>query len=336
VVTSITTVYNEEHAIRRKLDNLLALEYPRDCLQILIVSDGSRDRTEQYVREYADRGVDLYPRPFRGGTTAAVNDAVERSRGEVILHSDVDTLHQPDFLLKIMPHYSHPKVGVVEGEFRFRDEDASGLSQNQSLYWRFEMFLRRAESRLGVLSTVSGGLMSFRREVFQPLAPAHSVDGTLPKLAVQKGYRVVHESEAIVYDELMGSVQGELRRRARMTSRNLAGWSGAHAFPNPLKHPGVFAALVSHKILRWLTPVFMLVALVSNVVLAGSRLYRAFLAGQLLFYVLAAVGYVLELRHVRLRLFSAPFSFCLANLGFLVGMWKALRRQWVVVYRSER
>jgi cellulose synthase/poly-beta-1,6-N-acetylglucosamine synthase-like glycosyltransferase len=335
-VTSITTVYNEEGVIRSKLDNLVQLEYPADCLQILIVSDGSRDRTEAIVWEYADRGVELHARPFRGGTTAAVNDAVERSRGEIILHSDADTRHERDFLLKIAPHYLDPKVGVVEGEFRFSNEGASGLAQNQGMYWRFEMFLRRAESRLGVLSTVSGAIMSFRRGVFEPFEPAHSVDGTLPKLAVRKGYRVVHEPAAIAYDEMVRSVEGEFRTRVRMTSRNLAGWGGTQSFPSPLEHPGVFGALVSHKILRWLTPVFMLVALVSNVALAGSRLFRTLLAGQLLFYAFAAIGYVLELRHVRLRLFSAPFSFCLANLGFLVGMWRALRRQWVVVYRSER
>jgi len=336
MVSAITTVYNEEEVIGRKLENLLSMEYPKDCLQILIVSDGSEDGTDDVVRQYAGRGVDLYVRPVRGGVTVAFNDAVSRSRGDVILHSDADTRHEPDFLLKLMPHYSDPLVGVAEGEFRFLNTEASGLAQNQGLYWRFEMFLRRAESRLGVLSTVSGAIMSFRKDVFEPFQPSHSVDGTLPKLAIRKGYRVVHEPSALAYDEMVRTVQGELRARMRMTSRNLAGWGGKHAFPHPLRHPGTFTALVSHKILRWLTPIFMILALCSNLPLFRGRIARFLLGGQILFYASAVTGYLLELRNVRLRIFSAPFSFCLANLGFLLGWWKTLRQQRVVIYRSEQ
>ncbi|MBA2363091.1 MAG: glycosyltransferase [Chloroflexia bacterium] len=336
MVSAITTVYNEEEVIGRKLENLLSMEYPKDCLQILIVSDGSEDGTDDVVRQYAGRGVDLYVRPVRGGVTVAFNDAVSRSRGDVILHSDADTRHEPDFLLKLMPHYADPLVGVAEGEFRFLNTEASGLAQNQGLYWRFEMFLRRAESRLGVLSTVSGAIMSFRKDVFEPFQPSHSVDGTLPKLAIRKGYRVVHEPSALAYDEMVRTVQGELRARVRMTSRNLAGWGGKHAFPHPLRHPGTFTALVSHKILRWLTPIFMILALCSNLPLFRGRIARFLLGGQILFYASAVTGYLLELRNVRLRIFSAPFSFCLANLGFLLGWWKTLRQQRVVIYRSEQ
>ncbi len=336
MVSAITTVYNEEEVIGRKLDNLLALEYPKDCLQILIVSDGSEDGTNDVVRSYAGRGVELHVRPERGGVTAAFNDAVVLARGEIVLHSDADTRHESDFLLKLMPHYSDPTVGVAEGEFRFVNVEASGLAQNQGLYWRFEMFMRRAESRLGVLSTVSGAIMSFRKAVFEPFQPSHSVDGTLPKLAIRKGYRVVHEPSALAYDEMVRTVQGELRARVRMTSRNLAGWGGKHAFPHPVRHSGVFAALVSHKILRWLTPVFMIIVLCSNLPLFRGRIARFLLAGQILFYGAAVTGYLLELRNVRLRIFSAPFSFCLANLGFLLGWWKTLRQQRVVIYRSEQ
>ena len=334
-VTVITLAYNEEVVIRRKVENLLTLDYPRDCLQLLIASDGSTDRTDSIVREYGERGVELYSRAENRGTTATLNEAVELARGEIVVHSDADTRHATDFLRKIVPHYRDPAVGVVEGEFRFLNEEASGIAQNQGLYWRFEMFLRRSESRIGVLSTVSGAIMSFRKEVYEPFLPSHSVDGTLPKLAIQKGYRVVHEPRAIAYEEMVKSVRGEFRARVRMTSRNLLGWGGSQALLNPLRYPGISAALISHKILRWLTPVFMLLAFSSNLALLRGKLYRLLFAGQSVFYLSAGLGYVLELRNVRIRLFSAPFSFCLANLGFLVGMYKALRQQRIERYGSE-
>jgi cellulose synthase/poly-beta-1,6-N-acetylglucosamine synthase-like glycosyltransferase len=333
-LSAVTCAYNEEAVIRQKVENLLSLDYPRDRLQILIVSDGSEDATDAIIREYADRGVELHRQP-RGGTTSAFNAAVQRSRGEVIVHSDADTLHAPDYLRLIARHYADPKVGVVEGEFRFRNEDATGLAQNQGLYWRFEMFLRHAESKLGVLSTTSGAIMSFRRDVFEPFEPHHSVDGTLPKLAIQKGYRVVHEPDALAYEVMVQSVRGEFRARVRQTSRTLLSWSGSEFLLDPLKTPGVSVALISHKILRWFTSVFMVVAFVSNLPLLGRRFYKFSFAAQLAFYGSALVGYLLELRDVRVRLFSAPFSFCLANLGFLIGIWKAVRQQRIAVYRSE-
>lgn len=333
-VSLVTLAYNEEKVIRAKLENMIRLDYPRDRLQLLVASDGSTDATNEIVREYAAHGVELYARAQNMGTTETFNEAVALTTGEVIVHSDADTLHTQDYLRKIVPHYQDPKVGVVEGEFRFVNEAASGVAQNQALYWRFEMFLRRAESQLGVLSTVSGAIMTFRKEVYSPFLPSHSIDGTLPKLAIEKGYRGVHEPRAIAYEQMVRSVRDEFQARVRMTSRNLLGWGDSQALLNLRKYPGVSTALISHKILRWLTPIFMMVAFVSNLTLVRRRLYKATLLTQSAFYVRAMVGYVLESQRVRIRLFSAPFSFCLANLGFLVGMWKALTRQEIVRYRS--
>ncbi|MDP9382646.1 MAG: glycosyltransferase [Chloroflexota bacterium] len=334
MVTVVTLAYNEEEEIRAKLENLIGLDYPRDCLQLLVASDGSTDATNDIVREYADRGIELYARSPNAGTTTTFNEAVALARGEIVVHSDVDTRYRPDYLRKIVPHYRDPRVGVVEGEFRFMNESSSGVAQNQALYWRFEMFLRRAESRIGILGTVSGALMSFRKAVYEPFLPHQSVDGSLPKLAIQKGYRVVHEPEALAYEVLVKSVRGEFRGRVRMTSRNLLGWGASEALLNVRKYPGISFALVSHKILRWLTPVFMITAFLSNLVLVCRWFYRVALLSQIGFYLCAVIGYALEGRGVRVRLFSAPFSFCLANLGFLVGMWKALTGQKTVTYRG--
>lgn len=334
-LTVITLVYDEERVIRDKLENLITLDYPRDCLQLLIASDGSGDATNDIVREYTDRGVELYAHPENRGTTTMFNDAVTLARGEIVVHSDANTRYTPHYMRKLVPHYLDPRVGVVEGEFRFLNESVSGVAQNQALYWRYEMFLRRAESRLGILATVSGSLMSFRKEVYEPFLPGHSIDGTLPKLAIQKGYRVVHEQRAIAYEVLTRSVRGEFRARVRMTSRNLLGWGGSEALLNPRKYPGVSFGLVSHKILRWATPMFMILALVSNLSLLRRRLYRLTLLTQGMFYASAAIGWRLEERGVHARVFSAPFSFCLANIGFLVGIWRALTRQEIIRYRGE-
>ena len=214
-------------------------------------------------------------------------------------------------------HFGHPEDAVEKG---------------QGFYWRYELFLRAAESDLGILATGSGQAIAVRRELFRPLPACYGDDCIMPLDVRLQGYRVIQDRNATVFDAMPHSIQGELRARIRMTARN---WTGTLARPeilNPLRFPLTALGLVSHKLLRWLTPFFLAVVFLSNAWLAleGRAVVLWWL--QVAFYLSAFVGWELTRKQRPAWVFGYPFSFCLANIGFFLGMVKAFRNQKIVAY----
>lgn len=330
----VLCAHNEGAVIAAALDDLLALDYPSGRLEIIVVSDGSTDATNEIVRTYADRGVRLLPIP-RMGVTAALAQGVAAAANEVIVRADADTRHRPDFLRCLLRHYADPRVGAVGGSFSFMNADETGITRSEGVYWRFEMALRAAESAVGVLSTASSAAMSFRLELFEPFSPAYSEDVVIPKLVVKKGYRVVHAPEAVAYEVMPKSIGGEFRARKRMVARGLAGLFSPEGALDPRTHPGHWVAAISHKLLRWCTPVFMLGSLLGALLSPAGPVTRAALAGHLALYLSALAGFALERRRRPVRPFSAAFSFCLANAGFLAGIVEAVRGRRISTFGSQ-
>ncbi|MDP9353205.1 MAG: glycosyltransferase [Chloroflexota bacterium] len=333
-VSIVLVAHNEEDVIEDALRDLLALEYPEGKLELLVVSDGSTDRTEEIVRACADVKVRLLPMP-RAGHTAGVAYGVHAARGDIVVRTDADTRHEHDYLQRLVVHYSDPKVGGVGGQLRFRNEGDTGITRSEGVYWRFEMFLRKAESDLGILSTTSGAVMSFRRSLFEPFSPVYSEDVVIPKLVVKKGYRMVQAPDATAYEVMARSIRGEFRARRRMVARGIAGVLSPEGALSPRHNPGHWLGIVSHKLLRWATPVCLGVSFVGALMLRRQPVYRVAAALHLGLYSAAGIGYWLERQGRHVRLFSAAFSFCLANLGFLVGLIEALRGRRISAYRSQ-
>lgn len=333
-VSVVLVVHNEEAVIGAALEDLLALEYPHDQIEYVVVSDGSTDSTDDQVRSYTDPRVRLIPMP-RVGHTAGVVQGVAVARNEIIVRTDADTRHRGDYLLRLMRHYEWPCVGCVGARFSFANVDDTGITRNEGLYWKFEMLLRQMESDLGILSTTSGAVMSFRRELFAPFSPAFSEDVVIPKLVVKRGYRVVQEPNAIAYEVMPRSIHGEFRARRRMVSRGVTGLLSREAVLSPVDHPGHWVSIVSHKLLRWCTPIFMIGSFTGALALSRRRLYRLAVVAHLALYGSAMIGYCLERQQRHIRLFSATFSFCLANAGFLMGLVEALRGRRISAYKSQ-
>lgn len=331
-VAVLLVVHNEEAVVRGALEDLLALDYPRDRIEYVVVSDGSTDGTEDIVREYRDRGVRLLPMP-RAGLTAGVAQGVANARHEVIARTDADTRHDPHYLRCLLRHYADPAVGCVGGSMSFTNEDETGITRNEGLYWRYEMALRKAESDLGILSTTSGAVMSFRRKLFQPFSPVYSEDVVIPKLVVKQGYRVVQEPEAVAYEVMPQSIEGELSARRRMVARGITGILSADGALSPRRHPGHWVSILSHKLLRWATPLFLMGSFLGALAHKGA-VPRLAALGHAALYLSALTGWRLERCGRHVRPFSAAFSFCLANLGFLVGLWEALRGRRISAFAS--
>jgi cellulose synthase/poly-beta-1,6-N-acetylglucosamine synthase-like glycosyltransferase len=320
-VSLIIPAFNEELVIAQKLENSLALRYPAAQLEILVVSDGSTDRTAEIVRDYADRGIRLLDLPENVGKAAAENKAVERIHGDILLFTDANVSLGRDAVRNLARHFSDPQVGCVIGQVTYNNEGETGVSEGEGFYWRYELYIRQQESRVGNLAAGSGPIMALRRELFRHLDPDISEDFVLPMQSAIEGYRVVYEPEAISSERLFQvSTRDMLKTRARTTTLDTRSLYLCRALLNPFRYPLYAWGLVSHKLLRWLVPVFMIGLLAANLLLLRWPFYRLSLALQVVAYLAAIAGSLWQEKGKPPRLLSIPFSFCLANAAVLVGV----------------
>lgn len=333
-VSIIVAVHNEENLIAAKLHDCLALQYPRDYLEILVASDGSTDATEAIVQEFATRDprVRLIRSEGRVGKSGAQNLAAHQAKSEILLFTDADTRWCANLLKPIAENFADPRVGLVAAVVHFGEpEDA--VSKGQGSYWTYELFLRQLESDIGILATASGAAFAVRRSLFRPMVPRYGDDCVIPLDVRLQGFRVVQESSALVFDQMPHTTEGELRTRTRMTMRNWTGTLNYRQLLNPLRFPGTAWGLVSHKLLRWLTPFFLAELFLVNTLLAVQGHLVIFWTIQAIFYVSAMVGWRLSRVQKSESVFGYPFAFCLANIGFFLGIVMSLRRKRVVAYK---
>lgn len=333
-VTVIVPVYNEEAVIGRRIRNLLALEYPVRCLQIVVASDGSIDSTVDVCRREFGGRIVVLDFPSNRGRSAVLNDALEYAEGDLVVFTDADTLFEPDFLLRAVDRFE-PQVGAVVGRLVYRYAPESSIGVSEGLYWRYEVALRKLESALGILAVGTGACLVARKRLIRSLPANYDIDDALPLDCIQQGYRVVFEPEAVAYDEPPASPRGEIAARMRITSRALAGLLRKWRFRDAVRHPGVTLALVSHRLLRYLSPYLMLLAVFSTVVLAGEGGVYA-LAGlvELSLCLLSLLGYAVHLLGRSMPIVSPLFSFVVANIGIMGGVVLAVLGRAPSRYRS--
>ncbi|HKF23243.1 MAG TPA: glycosyltransferase [Candidatus Angelobacter sp.] len=332
-VSLIVPVHNEETRIAAKLQDCLDLDYPKHLLDISVVSDNSNDGTEALVQEFArrDARIRLLRTEGRAGKSGAQNLAAAQARGEILFLTDANTRTGPDTLKALVQNFSDPRVGLVSATVYF-GQPVDAVSRGQGLYWRYEYALRQAESDLGTLATGGGQAMAIRKSLFRPIPPIYGDDCVLPLDVRLNGYRVLNDPAVIVFDTSPHTIDGELRARARMTSRNWTGTLSRSALLNPFRFPMTALGLVSHKLLRWLTPFLLGVVFALNTALLLQERWAGLWLVQVLFYSSALVGWLFARKDRPSGVFAYPFSFCLANVGFFLGIVRALRNQKITAY----
>lgn len=325
-VSVIITAYNEERDLRAKLENTLALDYPSDKLEVIVASDCSTDRTDQIVLEFASRGVRLHRQTERLGKTAAQNAAVELVVGEVILFSDATTLYQSDILRVMMPDFADPSVGCVAGRLVYLDPANSAVGQGARSYWSYETFLKKHESRAGSLIGASGCLYAVRRDAYVPMYHEACSDFLIATKMVEQGLRTVFEPGAVCTEETNRRAGKEMRMRVRVITQTFTDLWRHRAMMNPWRSGFYAVQLFSHKVLRYFVPLLLIAMFCSSAILAQqSRFYAVTLAAQLLFYVLAVGGWILERAGARrMRLLALPQYFVLANVASVIACFKFL------------
>lgn len=333
-VTMIIAAYNEEDAIAAKLDNSLALDYPPGLLEILVASDGSTDRTNTIVeRDYAGRATLLAL--ARAGKTSGQNHAAAAARGEILVFSDATTMYDRGALRAMMANFADPSVGSVGGDVRYTTEGAAVAGRGRQLYWNYEAAIRRWESRLYTVIGATGCIYSLRRALYVPLDPAAISDFVQPAKALLRGYRSVVEDDAGAYEVAESKAMGdELQRRARVVLRGLRGVGYMPEVLNPFRHPWLCAQILSHRLLRWAVPLFLLAALIANAFLIGSPGYALLFVLQLAFYLAAILALLLDRVRIRVPGLFVPLYFCLVNVAPLVALWMLVKGEKKVFWET--
>ncbi len=316
-VSLIVAAHDEEPTIAAKVRNALELDYPRERLEVIVADDGSSDRTVELARA---AGADLVLELRRGGKVAALNTAAERSSGEVLAFSDANSLWEPDALRRLVERLlSAPDVGYVCGQVRF---SAGGSETQEGLYWRYEMAVRQLESALAGVTAGNGGINAVRREAYVFLEPERGQDITLPFRMVKDGRRPLYEPRAVARERLAATLGDEFGRKRRM----LAGSWGtmlAGGMLSPRGYGALYAfQIVSHRVLRYLSPFLHVLALAANVALLGEGwVYGVTLAFQLALLAAAAIAPWIPATPFRVARYYVSVTAASA-----VGLWDYLRR----------
>lgn len=336
-LTILIPAFNEVNFIGATIQNKLDQGYPPEKLEIIVVSDGSTDGTDAVVSTFADRGVVLLRREGREGKAAALNDAIRRARGEIVVFSDANSLFGPNALQRMAENFADPEVGYLTGALGFVAKDTNLSGAGAGAYMRYENFVRRIETRAGSIIGVNGGVDAIRRELYVDTPPQLITDFVLPLTVIANGRRVVFDPSVSSLEVPNSEISSEFRMRVRVALRALQGLAFMRRLLDPRRYPLTAFCLLSHKVLRYLGFVFMATALVSNVALAvlGDGYYPTLLALHIAGYTLATVGLVQHLPAWLNRATVIPSYLLLSNAAFAVATFRFLRGDVMAIWQPR-
>jgi len=325
-VTILISAYNEEDVIADKILNSLQLEYPAGKLEIVVVSDCSSDKTDEIVRQFSDQGVVLVAMSERGGKTVGLNKVVPVVKGEIVVFSDANAIYDRDVLIKIVRNFADQQVGAVTCSSQYVIDENDNSTENEDLYWKYELAIKQMESKIGSLVGGDGAIYAIRKRLYQKLRASDLSDFVNPLQIVAQGYRNVFEAEAISHEKGGKSFENEFKRKVRIVNRGFRGLMRVKKVMNPFRYGFFSLQVISHKLLRWLIPVFLVCIFVSNFFIAATSMLLAFtFSFQSIFYALALIGYILRKREKTGFVFYIPYYFCLVNWASLLGIIDNLR-----------
>jgi len=337
-LVSITVpAYNEERAIAATLEALLAIDYPADRRQVLVVSDASTDRTDEIVRGFADRGVELLRLPVRGGKTAAENAAGEHLRGEIVVNTDASVRIGPNALKPLVACFADPEVGLASGRDVSVAQTDGDLNRGESGYVGYEMWVRDLETRVGSIVGASGCFYAIRKPLHLTLFPsAFSRDFAAALIARESGYRAVSVSEAVCFVPRIQSLRREYRRKVRTMTRGLETLWYKRRLLDPWRHGRFAWMLASHKLIRWLAPWGLVLAVVGWLLGAVALRSVVLLAPLAALLLLAGAGwYWPEQRHAP-RLISMSAYVVSGTIAALEAWLRALRGELTPMWEPTR
>lgn len=321
-VAIVVAAHNEERDIARRIENLLALDYPSDRLHIHIGSDGSSDRTVPIARAHSGDRVHVHAFAYRRGKASVLNDLLAHldSSIDIVVFTDANTSFAPRAMRSLVRHFADTDIGAVSGELKLQPP-STGDSRDGD-YWRLETALKMGESRIGGLLGANGGIYAIRRLLYAPLPPDTIVDDfTIVMNVSARGWRTVFDPEAVAYEEAPADIDAEFRRRIRIGAGNYQAFFRYPEYWTRASNVRRFT-YISHKVLRWFTPHLLIVALLSSACLLDEPFYRAAFAMQLAGYLMLGSALGLRSRIDLPSALNAPLFVFALNVAFLVGFWR--------------
>jgi cellulose synthase/poly-beta-1,6-N-acetylglucosamine synthase-like glycosyltransferase len=324
-VSLVISAYNEAEVLSDRLRNAVAMDYPRDRLQILVGSDGSKDDTAEIARGFETKGVEALDFKQNRGKASVLNDLIARASGDIVLLSDANTDIDPDAARKLVRWFRDPEVGAVCGRLVLIDH-VTGQNAD-GLYWKYETFLKLCEAKLGALLGANGAIYAIRKDLYVPIHPGTIVDDFVNPLLIQQKskHKIIYDREAVAIEETAPDVGAEFHRRARIGAGGFQSIGMLWRLLNPARGWVAFSFL-SHKILRWFCPFFLLISFAANLWLAiqGSAFYQVLLGLQVAFYALSVLPSMLPERVSVPKIARLATLFTSMNAALLVGFYRWL------------
>ena len=314
-VTLFIPVYNEAKIIKEKISNSLALDYPKEKLQIIVASDGSNDDTVNIVKDFLGEGVILLESVKRCGKNSIINEYLPQCNGEIIVFTDANAFFNMDAIKKLVRNFNNETVGCVVGNLRYVDEKTS-IGKGEGLYFRYESLIKKLESRHGTLVAATGSIYAIRKKQFTQLDLDVANDFAHPIQLAAMGYKILFEPEAIAHEKATSSAADEFKRRSRIVTRGITAFMRYWRPYHMLRGMWGFC-FISHKLLRWFIPFFLIVIFLSNIFLR-SPFFKFTLYSQFAFYFMALIGVFFKSRLG--RFFAIPHYFCVINLAAFIGI----------------
>jgi cellulose synthase/poly-beta-1,6-N-acetylglucosamine synthase-like glycosyltransferase len=338
-VTLIVPCFNEADYIEEKIKNSTELDYPKEKLKLIFISDGSSDDTPERIKKYPNV-IGLHENK-RSGKAAAMNRAMKFVNTPIVVFCDANTILNKEAIKELVKHYKNENVGAVTGEKRIISTNKEGASTaGEGIYWKYESLLKKLDSDFYSVVGAAGELMSYRTSLYKELPPDSLLDDLMQSMQIAiDGYRVIYEKNAWAAETASANVKEELKRKIRISA---GAWQSmlrlGKAF-NPFHNFKLFFAFISHRVLRWtLAPLSLLVLLLLNIFLAPtSNLYFTILLSQILFYTLALIGWYFENKRIKVKVLFVPYYFFIMNLCMYLGLFRFLKgKQSVSWERAQR
>ncbi len=327
-ITLLVAAYNEEDYVAKKVENTRSLDYPSEKLHQMWVTDGSNDRTPQLLSAYSD--VTVLHKSERAGKIAAMNRAVKFVKTPIVVFSDANTLLGHESLRRIATMFANPKTGCVSGEKRIYNADQEAASAaGEGLYWKYESTLKRWDAELYSAVGAAGELFAIRTELFNEVEPDTLLDDFIISLRVaMQGYKIDYDSEAYAIESASANVTEELKRKIRIAAGGIQSVVRLYPLLNIFKYGMLSFQYISHRVLRWtVTPFALILLFVLNIALVPySTFFMVVMGLQVLFYILALLGWMLESRKMKSKVLFVPYYFFIMNYAVFMGIGRFIKK----------
>lgn len=323
-VTLLIAAYNEEDLILEKVADCLALDYPKNSLQIIFVTDGSTDKTPLLLQNI--EGISVLHSNERSGKMAAIKRAIPSVTGKILVFSDANTFLNKEAIRELVKHYNNPKVGAVAGEKRIMssaEDDASAAGEG--FYWKYESFLKKMDYELYSNVGAAGELFSIRKDLYSEVESDTIIDDHMIAMRIaESGYIIAYEPNAYALETASANSKEELKRKIRIAAGGIQSIFRLRKAANPLNNLTLTFQYISHRVLRWtITPFLLPLIFLLNIIIclqSAPLIYQFLLFAQIIFYASAVVGWVFEQTSIKIKAFFIPYYFCLMNYAVIAGI----------------